>query len=105
MHRTLTIRKGTAEDIPGIRAVVHAAFEGAGEANLVDGDIGKEETAVKVVDAALKHFDRIDLLVNNAGIYMPKPFTETFPMSKANDALDRLRSGKARYRIVLANDI
>ncbi len=72
---------------------------------LVDGDIGKEETAVKVVDAALKHFDRIDLLVNNAGIYMPKPFTETFPMSKANDALDRLRSGKARYRIVLANDI
>jgi len=71
----------------------------------VDGDIGKEETAVKVVDAALKHFDRIDLLVNNAGIYMPKPFTETFPMSKANDALDRLRSGKARYRIVLANDI
>src|SRR5258705_1623587 len=72
---------------------------------LVDGDIGKEETAVKVVDAALKHFDRIDLLVNNAGIYMPKPFTETFPMSKANDALDHLRSGKARYRIVPANDI
>ncbi len=72
---------------------------------LVDGDIGKEETAVKVVDAALKHFGRIDLLVNNAGIYMPKPFTDTFPMSKANDALDRLRSGKARYRIVLANDI
>src|SRR6266851_7088977 len=33
------------------------------------------------------------------------PITETFPMSKANDALDRLRSGKARYRIVLANDI
>src|SRR5712675_1925958 len=73
-------------------------------ANLVpvDGDIGKKETAVKLVDAALKHFDRIDLLVNNAGIYMHKPFTETFPMSKDNDALDRLRSGKARYRIVLA---
>ena len=46
---------------------------------LVDGDIGKEETAVKVVDAALKHFDRIDLLVNNAGIYMPKRFTEYTP--------------------------
>ena len=46
---------------------------------LVDGDIGKKETAVKVVDAALKHFDRIDLLVNNAGIYMPKPFTEYAP--------------------------
>ena len=46
---------------------------------LVDGDIGKKETAIKVVDAGLKHFDRIDLLVNNAGIYMPKPFTEYTP--------------------------
>jgi len=46
---------------------------------LVDGDIGKKETAIKVVDAALKHFGRIDLLVNSAGIYMPKPFTEYTP--------------------------
>ena len=46
---------------------------------LVDGDIGKKETAVQVVDAAMKHFGRIDLLVNNAGIYIPKPFTEYTP--------------------------
>jgi NAD(P)-dependent dehydrogenase (short-subunit alcohol dehydrogenase family) len=39
---------------------------------LVDGDVGKRETAIKVVDAALKHFGRIDLLVNNAGIFLPK---------------------------------
>jgi len=32
------------------------------------------------------------------------PVTETFPMSKVNDALEHLRSGKARYRIVLVND-
>ena len=31
--------------------------------------------------------------------------TEHFPMSKANDAIERLRSGKARYRIVLENDL
>jgi NAD(P)-dependent dehydrogenase (short-subunit alcohol dehydrogenase family) len=43
---------------------------------LVDGDISKKETAIKVVDAALKHFGRIDLLVSNAGIYLPKPFTD-----------------------------
>src|SRR5258706_11874522 len=46
---------------------------------LVDGDIGKKETAVKVVEAAVKQFGRIDLLVNNAGIYLPKPFTEYTP--------------------------
>ena len=46
---------------------------------LVDGDIGKKETAIKVVAAAMKHFGRVDLLVNNAGIYMPKPFTEYTP--------------------------
>ena len=46
---------------------------------LVDGDIGKKETAIKVVDAAVRHFGRIDLLVNSAGIYIPKPFTEYTP--------------------------
>jgi alcohol/geraniol dehydrogenase (NADP+) len=34
-----------------------------------------------------------------------KPITEEFPMSKANEALARLESGKARYRIVLKNDL
>ena len=32
------------------------------------------------------------------------PITETFPMSRVNDALEHLRSGKARYRIVLVNE-
>jgi NAD(P)-dependent dehydrogenase (short-subunit alcohol dehydrogenase family) len=43
---------------------------------LVDGDAGRKETAVKVAEAAVKHFDRIDLLVNNAGIFIPKAFTD-----------------------------
>jgi len=33
---------------------------------LVDGDIGKLETAVKAVEAAIKHFRTIDVLVNTA---------------------------------------
>ena len=46
---------------------------------LVDGDIGLKETAIKVAGATVERFGRIDLLVNNAGIYIPKPFTEYTP--------------------------
>jgi NAD(P)-dependent dehydrogenase (short-subunit alcohol dehydrogenase family) len=43
---------------------------------LVEGDIGKPETAAKTVDAAINHFGTIDVLVNNAGILRTKPFTD-----------------------------
>jgi NAD(P)-dependent dehydrogenase (short-subunit alcohol dehydrogenase family) len=43
---------------------------------LVDGDISKMETAMKVSDTAIKRFNQIDLLVNNAGVYLRKPFVE-----------------------------
>ena len=43
---------------------------------LVDGDISKKETAVKAAKAAMQNFGRIDLLVNNAGIFMSKRFTD-----------------------------
>jgi NAD(P)-dependent dehydrogenase (short-subunit alcohol dehydrogenase family) len=43
---------------------------------LVDGDIGRQETAAKAVGAAIERFETIDVLVNNAGIYRAKPFTE-----------------------------
>jgi NAD(P)-dependent dehydrogenase (short-subunit alcohol dehydrogenase family) len=43
---------------------------------LVDGDIGKPDTAAKAVEAAIKHFGTIDVLVNNAGIMRTKPFTD-----------------------------
>ena len=43
---------------------------------LVEGDIGKQETAVKVVEGAIQRFGSIDVLVNNAGIFYVKPFTD-----------------------------
>src|SRR5215468_9958346 len=46
---------------------------------LVDGDISKKETAINTVNAAMKHFGQVDLLVNAAGIYIPKPFLEYTP--------------------------
>jgi NAD(P)-dependent dehydrogenase (short-subunit alcohol dehydrogenase family) len=43
---------------------------------LVDGDIGDPKTAARIVDTAVSRFGRVDVLVNNAGIFIPKPFTE-----------------------------
>src|SRR5262250_1431799 len=43
---------------------------------LVDGDIGDPRTASKIVDTAVSRFGRIDVLINNAGIFIPKPFTD-----------------------------
>jgi len=43
---------------------------------LVDGDIGEAATAAKIVETALSRFDSIDALVNNAGIFITKPFTD-----------------------------
>ncbi|MDX3810212.1 MAG: SDR family oxidoreductase [Bosea sp. (in: a-proteobacteria)] len=42
----------------------------------VPGDIGDPATAEAVVREALAHFGRIDTLVNNAGIFIAKPFTD-----------------------------
>ena len=46
---------------------------------LVDGDIGIEETAKRVVSAAIQNFETVDLLVNNAGISSPSPSPSTLP--------------------------
>jgi NAD(P)-dependent dehydrogenase (short-subunit alcohol dehydrogenase family) len=43
---------------------------------LVDGDIGKQQTADHAVEAAINNFGTIDVLVNNAGIFLTKPFTD-----------------------------
>lgn len=42
----------------------------------VAGDIGDPETGKRLVATALDRFGRIDTLVNNAGIFIGKPFTE-----------------------------
>src|SRR5271154_1157794 len=43
---------------------------------LVDGDIGEPATAARIVETALGRFKSIDVLVNNAGIFFTKPFTQ-----------------------------
>jgi NAD(P)-dependent dehydrogenase (short-subunit alcohol dehydrogenase family) len=42
----------------------------------VEGDISEVETAERVVEQAIERFGRIDTLINNAGIFIGKPFTD-----------------------------
>jgi NAD(P)-dependent dehydrogenase (short-subunit alcohol dehydrogenase family) len=42
----------------------------------VEGDISEPATADRIVTAALDRFGRVDTLVNNAGVFVSKPFTE-----------------------------
>lgn len=42
----------------------------------VAGDIGSADTAQRIVSQGLERFGRIDSLVNNAGIFIAKPFTQ-----------------------------
>jgi len=58
------------------RSVSKAAFAPSPNLALVDGDIGQAGTAEKVAHTAIGRFGSINHLVNNAGIFSVKPFTD-----------------------------
>lgn len=63
----------------GYRVVANSRSIKAGESAdivAVAGDIADPAVAKRVVDTAIERFGRIDTLVNNAGIFIPKPFIE-----------------------------
>jgi alcohol/geraniol dehydrogenase (NADP+) len=62
-----------------------------GQRSISGSPLGSPATTATMLDFCARH-----------GI---APTTETFPMSRANEAIEYLHSGKARYRIVLTNDL
>jgi uncharacterized zinc-type alcohol dehydrogenase-like protein len=60
-----------------------------GQRSVSSSPVGYPATIAKMLDFADRH-----------GI---APVTEHFPFEKVNDAMEHLRAGKARYRIVLEN--
>ena len=58
---------------------LEAAYESLGrpvDAVLVAGDVSDKAVGQRMVDAALEKFGRVDVLVNNAGVFSPKPFLD-----------------------------
>ncbi|QNQ09907.1 glucose 1-dehydrogenase [Sphingomonas alpina] len=53
----------------GADVVVQAITEAGGKAVAVQGDVTKASEAQSVIDAAISNFGRLDVLVNNSGIY------------------------------------
>jgi len=58
------------------RTISKAGYVTSPNLALVDGDISRAQTAEEVAKAALDRFGSIDHVVNNAGIYSSKPFTD-----------------------------
>ena len=50
-----------------------------GKLALVEGNIGQPLTAMRIAETAISRFGSIDVLVNNAGIFFTKPFTDYTP--------------------------
>ncbi|UPG92110.1 SDR family oxidoreductase [Luteibacter aegosomaticola] len=50
----------------------------------VPGNIGDPEVAERVIREAVERFGRVDTLVNNAGVFVPKPFVEYTALDYAN---------------------
>ena len=58
------------------RSIQASDFPGDDEILTVAGNIGTAEASERTFSAAIERFGRVDTLVNNAGIFIPKPFTE-----------------------------
>lgn len=70
------------------RSISKSSMSKSGNLAFVDGDIGDAATAEKVAEVAMSTFGSIDHLVNNAGIYASKRFTEY----SADDLRDFIRT-------------
>jgi NAD(P)-dependent dehydrogenase (short-subunit alcohol dehydrogenase family) len=55
---------------------VHAEIGSPEDALLVAADVGDASDRQRLIDATLARFGRIDVLVNNAGLFEPRPFLD-----------------------------
>ncbi len=72
-HDYNVVMHGTSEEKLN---AVHAEIGSPEDVLLVVADVGEASDRQRLVDATLDRFGRIDVLINNAGIFEPRPFLE-----------------------------
>jgi NAD(P)-dependent dehydrogenase (short-subunit alcohol dehydrogenase family) len=64
-------------DEPAGQETVEQIQQQGGEAIFVHGDVSKPDDAVRVIDAAVDAYGRVDVLVNNAGVHVDRTVADT----------------------------
>lgn len=62
-----------ASDKAGAEKVVAAITAAGSKAVAVQGDVAKKADAVAIINAAIQHFGKLDVVVNNSGVYEMLP--------------------------------
>jgi NAD(P)-dependent dehydrogenase (short-subunit alcohol dehydrogenase family) len=75
--------------LPGdpIEDVARAINDEGGEAVAVAADVSDEAGARQCVDAAIRHYGRLDVLINNAGVLLVNAQTDAMPLDKFDEHL------------------
>jgi 3-oxoacyl-[acyl-carrier protein] reductase len=60
----------------GAQKVVADITDAGGKAVAVKGDVSKSADAKGIVDAAIEHYGKLDILVNNSGVYAFSPLED-----------------------------
>jgi glucose 1-dehydrogenase len=93
----LAVVIGYHQNEAGARQALQAIEDAGGRAVLVQGDIGDQATAERLVSTAVAVFDRLDVLCAHAGITLFAPFLDT-----TSDTFDRLVATNLRGTYFMA---
>ena len=70
-----------------IEDVAKAIRDKKGEAIAFGGDISEERVAKECIDVTMKKFKRLDVLVNNAGVFLDNAMTQDYPVADFDETI------------------
>jgi len=70
-----------------VEDVANTIRKNDGEAVAFGGDLSKEDNAKECIELALKKFKKLDVLVNNAGVFLANAMTEDYPIEDFDETI------------------